>query len=89
MVLDSAVVAQVHPMPPAFFDAMQQHPLTLSIKPYVSHLFDPLAGISMIRATRNANNNLQLISVSRFLCAESDLSVSAHIRREKCEADMR
>jgi hypothetical protein len=83
MVLDSAVVAQVHPMPPALFEALQQpHPLTLSIQPSVPFLFDPLAGISMVRATRNANNNLQLISVSRFLCAESDLSVSAHIKAE-------
>ena len=45
-------------------------------------LFDPLAGISIVRATRNANNNLQLISVSCFLCAESDLSVFAHIKAE-------
>ena len=36
----------------------------------------------MVRATRNAKNNLQLISVSRFLCAESDLSVFAHIKAE-------
>ena len=41
-----------------------------------------LAGISIVRATRNANNNLQLISVSRFLSAESDLSVGAHIKAE-------
>ena len=83
MVLDNAVVAQVHPMPPALLEApQQQHPLTLSIKPSVSVLSVHFAGISMVRATRNANNNLQLISVSRFLCAESDLSVSAHIKAE-------
>ena len=41
-----------------------------------------LAGISIVRATRNANNNLQLISVSRFLSAESDLSVGSHIKAE-------
>ena len=83
MVLDSAVVAQVHPMPPALLEApQQQRPLTLSIKPSVSVLSVHFAGISMVRATRNANNNLQLISVSRFLCAESDLSVSAHIKAE-------
>ena len=41
-----------------------------------------LIGIIIVRATRDANNNMALISVSRFLAAESDLSVGAHINAE-------
>merc|ERR1719446_2004818 len=40
------------------------------------------AGIMMIRGTRDANNSLHPISISRFYAPENDRSVGAHIGAE-------
>jgi hypothetical protein len=40
------------------------------------------SGVMVVRGTRDANKNLHPVSISDMLCAESNLSVGAHLRAE-------
>lgn len=42
-----------------------------------------LLGIIVVRATKDANNRIHPVAISDMLCAESNLSIGAHISAEK------
>ena len=46
-------------------------------------------GIILTRVTADAEKKLHIVSFSRFLAAEADLSVGAHIKAEKATPGIR